>query len=155
MGFADSGAHLESIAQYNFPLRLLKYVRDADEAGLPFMSVAEGVNAVTADLADWFGLRAGHLRVGARADVVIVNPEGLTDELDEVSWAPLEGTSLNRLVKRNDEAVTATIINGRVAYDRVQGFDERLGHERDFGQFLPGTEVQARPSRVESGLQTA
>ncbi|WP_417215647.1 N-acyl-D-amino-acid deacylase family protein [Alcanivorax sp.] len=153
VGFADSGAHLESIAQYNFPLRLLKYVRDADEAGLPFMSVAEGVNAVTADLADWFGLRAGHLRVGARADVVIVNPEGLTDELDEVSWAPLEGTSLNRLVKRNDEAVTATIINGRVAYDRVQGFDERLGHERDFGQFLPGTEVQARPSRVESGLQ--
>ncbi len=119
------------------------------------MSVAEGVNAVTADLADWFGLQAGSLRQGSRADVVIVNPEGLTDELDEVSWAPLEGTSLNRLVKRNDDAVTATIINGRVAYDRVQGFDESLGRDRDFGQFLPGMDVQTRARSAEPGLQTA
>ena len=155
VGFADSGAHLESIAQYNFPLRLLKYVRDADEAGLPFMSVAEGVNAVTADLADWFGLQAGSLRQGSRADVVIVNPEGLTDELDDVAWAPLEGTSLNRLVKRNDDAVTATIINGRVAYDRVQGFDDELGRERNFGQFLSSMDVKTRVRSTESGLQTA
>jgi N-acyl-D-aspartate/D-glutamate deacylase len=154
VGFADSGAHLESIAQYNFPLRLLKYVRDADEAGLPFMSVAEGVNAVTADLADWFGLQAGSLRQGSRADVVIVNPEGLTDELDDVAWAPLEGTSLNRLVKRNDDAVTATIINGRVAYDRVQGFDDELGRERNFGQFLSSNDVISASMYVREANRT-
>jgi N-acyl-D-aspartate/D-glutamate deacylase len=119
------------------------------------MSVAEGVNAVTADLADWFGLQAGSLRQGSRADVVIVNPEGLTDELDDVAWAPLEGTSLNRLVKRNDDAVTATIINGRVAYDRVQGFDDELGRERNFGQFLSSMDVKTRVRSTESGLQTA
>ncbi|MCG8393024.1 MAG: amidohydrolase family protein, partial [Pseudomonadales bacterium] len=109
VGFADSGAHLESIAQYNFPLRLLKYVRDAELAGLPFMSVAEGVQAVTGELADWFGLNAGKVRMGCRADLVIVDPEGLTDELDDVSWATLEGTDMQRLVKRNDDAVIATL----------------------------------------------
>ncbi|MCG8394636.1 MAG: N-acyl-D-glutamate amidohydrolase, partial [Pseudomonadales bacterium] len=79
-----------------------------------------------------------------RADLVIVDPEGLTDELDDVSWATLEGTDMQRLVKRNDDAVIATLINGRVAWDRQCGFDERLGKERGFGVFLPGRYVSSR-----------
>ncbi|MEL7940120.1 MULTISPECIES: N-acyl-D-amino-acid deacylase family protein [Pseudomonas] len=140
-GFADSGAHLASHAQYNFPLRLLKYVRDAELAGQPFMDVGRAVRRLTGELADFAGLDAGYLRVGDRADLVIVNPEGLTDELDEVSEAPMENLGLVRLVKRNDAAVEATVINGRVAYRRESGFAEELGKERGFGRFLPGREV--------------
>ena len=109
-GFADSGAHLASHAQYNFPLRLLKYVRDAELAGQPFMDTGRAVQRLTGELADFAGLDAGYLRVGDRADLVIVNPEGLTDELDEVSEAPMENLGLVRLVKRNDAAVDATVI---------------------------------------------
>ena len=146
VGFADSGAHLESIAQYNFPLRLLKYVRDAELEGVPFISVAEGVQQVTSDLADWFGLSAGHIAEGARADVVIVDPEGLTEELDDVHWAPMpiEDAEIQRIVKRNDDAVTATIINGRVAWDRENGFDPALGEAQAFGRYLPGNHVLPR-----------
>ena len=33
MGFSDAGAHLRNMAFYNFGLRLLKHVRDAETAG--------------------------------------------------------------------------------------------------------------------------
>ena len=39
IGFSDAGAHLRNIAYYNFPLRMLKLVRDASLAGRPFMIV--------------------------------------------------------------------------------------------------------------------
>lgn len=137
-GFADSGAHLASHAQYNFPLRFLKYVRDAELAGTPFMSVGHAVRRLTGELADFAGIDAGYIRVGDRADLAIVNPEGLTEELDAVSVAPMEVLGLPRLVKRNDAAVEATLINGRIAYRREQGFAEELGKQTGFGRFLAG-----------------
>jgi N-acyl-D-aspartate/D-glutamate deacylase len=140
-GFADSGAHLASHAQYNFPLRFLKYVRDAELAGEPFMDVGRAVRRLTGELADFAGVNAGYIREGDRADLVIVDPEGLTDELDDVSEAPMENLGLVRLVKRNDAAVEATVINGRVAYRRNAGFAEALGKERGFGRFLEGRHV--------------
>ena len=143
-GFADSGAHLRSIAQYNFPLRLLKYVRDAQIAGKPFMSTARGVHRVSGELGDWLGIDAGHIRVGDRADVVIINPEGLTEAVDEFTEAPMDVLGLPRVVKRNDDAVEATIINGRVAYRRGSEFVAELGKEQGFGQFLESREVLER-----------
>ncbi|WP_435609416.1 N-acyl-D-amino-acid deacylase family protein [Pseudomonas knackmussii] len=140
-GFADSGAHLASHAQYNFALRFLKYVHDAEKAGQPFMDTGHAVRRLTGELADFAGLDAGYIRVGDRADVAIINPAGLTDELDEVQEAPMENLGLVRLVKRNDDAVEATLINGRVAYQREQGFAEALGKEQGFGRFLSGKDV--------------
>src|SRR5690606_22152458 len=35
IGFSDAGAHLRNMAYYNFPLRMLKLVRDAALAGRP------------------------------------------------------------------------------------------------------------------------
>lgn len=150
-GFADSGAHLASHAQYNFPLRMLKYVRDAELAGRSFMDTGRAVHRLTGELADFAGIDAGYIRVGDRADLVVVNPAGLTDELDEVSEAPMEVIGLTRLVKRNDDAVDATLINGRVAYGRESGFPEALGKERVFGTFLPGRDVLSRPQEVSAG----
>ncbi|WP_396588528.1 amidohydrolase family protein [Bermanella sp. R86510] len=142
VGFGDSGAHIRSLAMYNFPLRLLKYVRDAEQQGKPFMTTAEGINKLTADLADWFGLDAGHIRVGDRADVVIINPQGLNDDIDAIAEAPMEGFNIDRLVKRNDDAVDATIINGKLAYSRWSGFADDLGQVQGYGQFLHNRYVE-------------
>ena len=143
-GFADSGAHLRSIAQYNFALRFLKYVRDAELAGTPLMDMDRAIHRLTGELADFIGVDAGTIRVGDRADVVIVNPAGLTDELDEMHEAPMEVLGLERVVKRNDAAVDATLINGRIAYRRGSEFPDALGKQPGFGCFLPGRDVLPR-----------
>ena len=144
VGFGDSGAHIRSLAMYNFPLRFLKYVRDAQLEGQPFMTVAHGVHKLTADLADWFGLDAGHIRVGDRADVVIINPVGLNEDVDGISEAPMEGFGVDRLVKRNEDAVDATIINGKVAYKKGDYFPANLGKEKAYGGFLENRYVEQR-----------
>lgn len=155
VGFGDSGAHIRSLAMYNFPLRFLKYVRDAQLAGTPFMSVARGVHKLTADLADWFGLDAGHIREGDRADVVIINPEGLNDDIDGISEAPMEGFGVDRLVKRNDDAVEVTIINGKVAYKKGDYFPEDLGNTKGYGGFLENRYVLQRDEQSSGQVATA
>jgi N-acyl-D-aspartate/D-glutamate deacylase len=151
-GFADSGAHLRSIAQYNFPLRFLKYVLDAQKAGTPFMTVERAVHRLSGELADFIGVDAGRIRMGDRADLVVIDPEGLTDELDEMHEAPMEVLGLQRVVKRNDAAVEATLINGRIAYRRGQEFPEDLGQAQGYGRFLPAQQVLPRTVPV-AGLQ--
>ncbi|KSW25808.1 MULTISPECIES: amidohydrolase family protein [unclassified Pseudomonas] len=141
VGFADSGAHIRNLAGYNFPLRLLKYVRDAYLEGTPIMKLGQAVHRTSGELADWFGLDAGHLRVGDRADLVVVNPVGLTDELDQVHEDVMENLGLIRLVNRNDTAVDYTLINGNIAYSRREGFAQDLGKTRRFGRFLPSLGV--------------
>ncbi len=153
-GFADSGAHLRSIAQYNFPLRFLKYVRDAELTGTPFMDMGRAIHRLTGELADFIGVDAGTIRVGDRADVVIVNPAGLTDELDDIHEAPMEVLGLERVVKRNDAAVDATLINGRIAYRRGSEFPDALGTQRGFGSFLPGRDVAPRTAPA-AGFKSA
>ena len=136
IGFADSGAHIRGLAKYNFGLRLLKYARDAELAGQPFISIGRAVHRATGELADWFGVDAGHIRVGDRADLVIVNPAGLDDALDEVAEAPIENLGMVRLVNRNDAAVDATLSNGRIAYARDAGFAEDFGKAPGYGRWL-------------------
>jgi len=114
MGFSDAGAHMRNMAFYNMGLRLLKRVRDAENAGRPFMTVERAVYRLTGELADWYGLDAGHLRVGDRADLVIVDPEHLDESVDafaEAAAAQYDG--MVRMVNRNDDTVKAVFISGR------------------------------------------
>lgn len=143
-GFADSGAHLLSIAQYNFPLRFLKYVRDAELAGEPFMQLGGAVHRLSGELADFIGVEAGYLRVGDRADLVVINPAGLTDALDEMHEAPMEVLGMMRVVKRNDEAVELTLINGRIAYRKGQEYPDDLGKVQGYGRFLQARDLRPR-----------
>ncbi|MDH1728092.1 amidohydrolase family protein [Pseudomonas chengduensis] len=149
-GFADSGAHLRSIAQYNFPLRFLKYVRDAELAGEPFMELGKAVRRCSGELADFIGIDAGYLRVGDRADLVLIDPAGLDDTLDELHEAPMEVLGLVRVVKRNDAAVALTMINGRIAYRRGLEYPDDLGKAQCYGRFLPARDVslRMRPARA-------
>lgn len=137
VGFADSGAHLENMASYNFPLCMLKYVRDAELEGKPFMTTGQAIHRLTGELADWYDIDAGYIRPGDRADVVIVNPQGLGPEVFEMEDADFPAFDMQRLVNRNDDAVDAVLINGRVAYTRADGLSPELGKQTGFGRFLP------------------
>ena len=134
VGFADSGAHVRNMAFYNFPLHYLRAVQRAE--GAAPISMAGAVHKLTGEQADWFGIDAGHLRPGDRADIAIIDPAGLDDSLDDYHEAPMTMFGgLSRMVKRNDRAVTATIIGGEVVFE--QGvFAEGYGSRRT-GVFLP------------------
>jgi N-acyl-D-aspartate/D-glutamate deacylase len=139
VGFSDAGAHLRNMAHYNFPLRLLKLVRDAEKRGEPFMSVERAVHRVTGELGAWFGIDAGTLELGRRADLVVVDPEGLDARLDAAEEAPMPGIpGLQRMVRRNDGAVRAVLVNGRVAVQEGTPL-AALGVERGFGRPLQAT----------------
>lgn len=136
MGFSDAGAHLRNMAFYNFALRLLKRVRDAEAAGRPFMSVQRAVYRLTSEVADWFGFDAGTLRKGDRADFVVIDPAGLTDAVDGYyeEKVPFYG-DLSRMVNRNDDAVVATGVGGTVVFRNGQ-FCEGYGTTVRSGRFL-------------------
>jgi N-acyl-D-aspartate/D-glutamate deacylase len=135
IGFSDAGAHLRNMAFYNFGLRLLRHVRDAEVAGTPFMSVEHAVHRLTGELAGWYGLDAGHLRVGDRADLVVIDPERLDESLDSYHESPVEQFGgLSRMVNRNDATVDAVLVGGRAVF--VKGRPTAvLGSERT-GRFL-------------------
>jgi N-acyl-D-aspartate/D-glutamate deacylase len=136
MGFSDAGAHLRNMAFYNFALRLLKRTLDADRAGRPFLTIERAVYRLTAEVADWFGLDAGTLREGDRADFVVIDPEGLDESVDgyHEETVPFYG-GLSRMVNRNDAAVVATGVNGAVVY-RDGTFREGYGTTAKSGHFL-------------------
>ena len=98
------------------------------------------------EIADWLGLDVGHLTVGSRADVVVLNPEMLDERMEEIHEVPMSGfEGMHRLVRRNDDAVDTVLIGGRVAW-RHGRLTEGLGAERGFGQVLrAGTERAAVP----------
>jgi N-acyl-D-aspartate/D-glutamate deacylase len=66
----------------NFALRLLKRTRDAERAGAPFRSSLRAVHRLTGEPAEWFGIDAGTLREGDRADFAVIDPDGLDESVD-------------------------------------------------------------------------
>ncbi|MFE3224390.1 amidohydrolase family protein [Nocardia sp. NPDC059228] len=135
LGFSDAGAHLRNMAFYNFGLRLLERVHKAQQAGRPFMTVEHAVHRVSGELADWYDLDAGHLREGDRADVLIIDPARLDDSLEAYAESPIpEFDNLSRMVNRNDDTVTAVLVNGEFVFGLGEKADT-LGKERT-GEFL-------------------
>ncbi|ORV24145.1 hypothetical protein AWB98_21885 [Mycolicibacterium conceptionense] len=135
LGFSDAGAHLRNMAFYNMGLRLLRHVRDAERAGAPFMSIEQAVHRLTGELADWYRIDAGHLRIGDRADVVIIDPEHLDDSLDAYAEDTVEQYGgLSRMVNRNDQTVTAVLVGGRTVFADGQ-LTDLVGKQRT-GRFL-------------------
>jgi N-acyl-D-aspartate/D-glutamate deacylase len=134
MSFADSGAHLRNMAFYNVPVRMLKRVRDAELAGTPIMPIARAVHRLTGELAAWFGLDAGVLATGKRADIAIVEPTLLDDTVEEMHLAPFPGlAAFDRLVN-GGQAVRTVLIAGTVVVDDAQPL-AHLGQQRT-GRFL-------------------
>ncbi|WP_193164982.1 N-acyl-D-amino-acid deacylase family protein [Microbulbifer hainanensis] len=134
--FSDAGAHIRNMAFYNLPLRLLKLVQESVDEGRPIMSMEQAVWRLTGDQADWFGIDAGKIREGDRADLVVLDPRGLEQDLEQVHWAEMENFGLQRLVNRNPGIVQHVLINGRIAV-RDEVLQPELGREAGFGGFLP------------------
>jgi N-acyl-D-aspartate/D-glutamate deacylase len=150
IGFADSGAHLRNMAFYNFGVRLLRRVNDAQRAGKPFLTVEAAVHKLTGELGGWYGIDAGRLRVGDRADIAIIDPAGLDATVDEYAEQEMpEFDGLRRMVNRNDAAVTATLVGGEVVWSDG-AFAPGLGSKLGPGRFLrAGTATSPRPARVD------
>lgn len=135
LGFSDAGAHLRNMAFYNMGLRLLRHVHDAERAGTPFMSIERAVHRLTGELADWYRIDAGHLRIGDRADVVVVDPQHLDDSLDGYAEDVVDHYGgLSRMVNRNDDTVTAVLVGGRTVF--ADGRLTDLVGTRRTGSFL-------------------
>lgn len=136
ISFADSGAHIRNMAFYNFPLRLLQLVHHRNGGDKPVMSMERAVWRVTGELADWFGIEAGYIREGRRADIVILDPRQLSQPLDQYHEAPFEAFgNISRMVNRNDDLVESVIINGAVAFENNE-FAPDLGRKTRYGTFL-------------------
>ncbi|MGW1737240.1 N-acyl-D-amino-acid deacylase family protein [Nocardia sp. NPDC001965] len=135
LGFSDAGAHLRNMAFYNFGLRFLRRMYRAEQAGKPVIPLERAVHRLTGELADWYDIDAGHLREGDRADLVVIDPAGLDDSLDAYAESPVAAYGgLERMVNRNDAAVTAVYIGGRYVFGAGTA-DPGLGATRA-GRFL-------------------
>lgn len=135
LGFSDAGAHLRNMAFYNFGLRLLRRVRDAERTGRPFLTVEQAVHRLTGELADWYGIDAGHLRVGDRADLLVLDPTRLDTSLDAYAEAPVPAYgNLSRMVNRNDATVAAVLVGGEVVVEH--GVPSEVVGVRRTGRFL-------------------
>ncbi len=137
ISFSDAGAHIRNMAFYNLPLRFLKLVKQAADAGRPVMSLEKAVWRLTGEQAQWLGIDAGRIREGDRADLVVLDPAGLAQDLEQVHWAEMENFGgLQRLVNRSPGLVEQVFINGRAAIRDGEVVAE-LGREHGFGTFLP------------------
>jgi N-acyl-D-aspartate/D-glutamate deacylase len=124
------------MAHYNFPLRFLRMVNDAAAGGTPIMSLEKAVWRVTGELASWFGLDAGVLAPGKRADLVVLDPKHLDGTVDQASEAAIpEMGGLVRLVRRNDALVKAVVVNGKLVSEHGK-MEAEVGRARGYGQVL-------------------
>ncbi len=142
-GFNDSGAHLTNMAFYDGNLRTLKL---AQEDGLA--RVAHAVHRLTQEPAEFFGLDVGVLRVGAQADIVVIDPQALRryDPEAAVRYIWREVFSHHQLVNRPEGVVTHVMIGGRMAW-RDGAYTAAYGRER-FGRVLRHVEHEYRPAAL-------
>jgi N-acyl-D-aspartate/D-glutamate deacylase len=148
IGFSDAGAHLRNMAHYNFPLRMLRVVQQAQARGAPCMPIEKAVWRLTGELAHWLNLDAGTLEVGKRADVVVIDPSRLTEVLDEALEAPMPFfDGFVRMVNQNGGAVRAVLVGGREVVVAGEPVKE-LGATR-FGDVL---RAKGSPAHVASNV---
>lgn len=125
-GFTDAGAHVRNLGYYDGALSLLKQA-----AATGFMSMERAVSRVTGEPARWFGLDTGVLKPGAKADITLIDPKGLTEPLSgqiEISDPLLDGSI--RMVKRaSGNIVAAVYVGGRQVVERGEPLPI-LGRER-------------------------
>ncbi len=135
-GFNDSGAHNLNMAFHDGGLHLLKQsVNNSD-----ILPIEKAIHRITKEAADFFGIDAGDISVGKRADLVIIDPKKLESDLNtepiEDYHPHFEGSY--RLIKRSGKVVQHVFINGNKAYTNngVVAFHEDLGKKKIFGQLL-------------------
>ena len=130
-GFNDSGAHLTNMAFYDGNLRALRIAQKRGDA-----TVAQMVHRLTQEPAQFFGLDAGVLKIGAQADIAVIDPQRLAAYESEKHTAYLwrETFQHHQMANRSDGVVTDVFIAGKAAW-KGNGFTPAFGKER-FGRVL-------------------
>ena len=117
------------------------------------MPVETAVHRLTGELADWYGLDAGYLREGKRADVAVIDPAGFDGSSGAYAEAPYPGApTVSRMVNRNDDLVTATIVGGQVVYAGGE-FAPGFGTDLHAGQFLQAGDHRGASARRRAGAR--
>jgi N-acyl-D-aspartate/D-glutamate deacylase len=136
-GFNDSGAHLINLAFFDGNLLTLQIAqRHSVER------VAQAVRRLTREPAEFFGVDAGRLEVGAQADLVLLDPETLRNYDTDANRRMVyrEIFEHEQLVNRSDGVVTGVWIAGEQVWDG-----------RDFTPAL-GTRSLGRPLTTGNGV---
>lgn len=119
IGLSDAGAHVGTICDASFPTFLLTYwARDREQGRIPLETA---IKMLTSDPAGYLGLSdRGHIRVGAKADINVIDFEKLELGLPEITKdLPAAGQRLLQPVK----GFRATFVSGKqvVSHDALTG----------------------------------
>ena len=119
-GLSDGGAHVGTICDASFPTYLLSHwTRDRIRKGHDGIELKRAIQMLTADGADYLGLTdRGRLKIGMRADVNIIDYDGLDLSMPEmVQDLPAGGQRLIQPVT----GYKATFVKGEqiIANDKV------------------------------------
>ena len=123
LGLSDGGAHVGTICDASFPAYLLTHwTRDRAEGRI---DLGRAIEMLTADPADYLGLGdRGRLKVGARADINVIDYETLRLGAPAmVSDLPAGG----RRLLQPAHGFRATFVAGRQVIDNDAVTDERPG----------------------------
>jgi N-acyl-D-aspartate/D-glutamate deacylase len=139
-GFNDSGAHLVNLAFFDGNLLTLQVAQRQS-----LERVAHAVRRLTREPAEFFGIDAGRLDIGSRADVALIDPDALrtydTDANRRMVYREVLGHE--QLVNRSDGVVTAVFIAGEPVWDGRE-FAPALGTRRLGRPLTAGTQAAAR-----------
>jgi len=112
-GFNDSGAHITNMAFFDANLMSLKLAQQRS-----LQTVSDMVRRLTREPAEFFGVDAGSLEIGAQADITLVDPEVLrnwdSNETRQLLYREL--FQHNQMVNRPEGVVTRVLIRGETAW---------------------------------------
>jgi N-acyl-D-aspartate/D-glutamate deacylase len=125
-GFNDSGAHVTNMAFYDGNLRALRIGLEDSEATFSYM-----VHRLTREPAEFFGLDAGRLEIGARADLTLIDPKALAayDGDGRIEYIYRKEFDCHQLVNRSEGVVEGVWIAGKKVWQGT-AFTDAFGRER-------------------------
>ena len=136
ISFSDAGAHLNNMAFYNFPLKMMKTVQESIDKGSPIMTMEKCVWRLTKEQGDWFNLDCGYLAKGQIADLVIIDPDKFKNITENVEMDTIqEFGNYERLVNRNEGVVSRVMVGGKTIFEN-EAFVADYAKSEKYGRFL-------------------
>ena len=136
ISFSDAGAHLNNMAFYNFPLKMIKIVQESIDNGSAIMSMEKCIWRLTKEQGDWFDLDCGHLAKGKLADLVIIDPTKFKNITEDVELDVIEEFgNYERLVNRNEGVISCVMVGGKTIFEN-EAFVADYGKSKKYGRFL-------------------
>lgn len=136
ISFSDAGAHLNNMAFYNFPLKMMKIVQESIDKGNPIMTMEKCIWRLTKEQGDWFNLDCGYLAKSKVADLVIIDPKNFNNITENIELASIEEfDNYERLVNRNMGVVSQVLVGGQVIFENEKFIDD-YGKTKKHGRFL-------------------